>query len=196
MTAVMAHFARDEGIDLKLQLIIVPATDMRYCLRTRELNPTTCPYESVLLYHDAPWGPLGREQWFLKYWLGDDDGKDFLLFFSYRSCGIEFVLIKLATQERILTQEWICTPVLAPSFKNLAPAHIITAEFDLERDEGEYYGRLMQQAGNEVTMKRYPGVPHAFGHYNHPERGLSQSFVYIEDTSRILREVHFGKSGE
>jgi hypothetical protein len=49
--------------------------------------------------------------------------------------------------------------VLAPSFKNLAKAHIITAEFDLERDEGEYYGRLMREAGNEVTMKRYPGVP-------------------------------------
>ncbi|OQD79653.1 hypothetical protein PENANT_c046G08060 [Penicillium antarcticum] len=75
MTAVLGHFARDAGIDLKLQLIIVPATDMRYCLRKRELNETTCPYESVLLYHDVPWGPLGREQWFLKYWLGDDDGK-------------------------------------------------------------------------------------------------------------------------
>ena len=95
-----------------------------------------------------------------------------------------------ATQEIILTKEWICTPVLAPSFKNLAKAHIITAEFDLERDEGEYYGRLMREAGNEVTMKRYPGVPHAFGHFNHPERGLSQSFVYIDDTSRILRQVH------
>jgi acetyl esterase/lipase len=79
MTAVLGHFARDEGIDLKLQLIIVPATDMRYCLRTRDLNEDTCPYESVLLYHDAPWGPLEREQWFLKYWLGDDDGTIFLL---------------------------------------------------------------------------------------------------------------------
>jgi len=77
MTAVMAHFARDEGIGLKLQLIIVPATDMRYCLRNRELNDTICPYKSVQLYHNVPWGPLEREQWFLKYWLGDDDGKIF-----------------------------------------------------------------------------------------------------------------------
>jgi acetyl esterase/lipase len=99
-------------------------------------------------------------------------------------------------QESILTKDWICTPVLAPSFENLAKAHIITAEFDLERDEGEFYGLLMQNAGNDVTMKRYPGMPHAFAHYNHPERGLSQSFVYIEDTSRLLREVHFGKRGE
>ena len=88
MTAVMAHFARDEGIDLKLQLIIVPATDMRYCLKTRELNEVTCPYESVLLYRDAPWGPLGREQWFLKYWLGDETASHPFLFFllSISSC--------------------------------------------------------------------------------------------------------------
>lgn len=75
MSAVMAHMARDEGIDLKLQLLVVPATDMRYCLRSRPLTQENCPYESVHLYHDAPWGPLGREQWFLKYWLGDDDGR-------------------------------------------------------------------------------------------------------------------------
>jgi acetyl esterase/lipase len=100
----------------------------------------------------------------------------------------------LDKQEKILTQDWICTPVLAPSFENLARAHIITAEFDLERDEGEFYGALMREAGNEVTIKRYTGVPHAFGHYNHPHRWLSQSFAYIEDTSKILREVHFGKA--
>lgn len=74
MSAVLAHFARDEGVDLRLQLMIVPATDMRYCLKNHTLEKTTCPYESVLLYQDVPWGPLCREQWFLKYWLGDDNG--------------------------------------------------------------------------------------------------------------------------
>lgn len=83
--------------------------------------------------------------------------------------------------------------MLAPSFKNLAPAHIITAEFDLERDEGEYYGELLRQAGNEVSIKRYKGMPHAFGHYNHPERGLKKSFEFIEDTSTLLRRVHYSK---
>lgn len=71
----MAHFARDEGVNLKLQLLVVPATDMRYCLRHLTLDNTTCPYQSVLSYHDVPWGPLAREQWFLKYWLGENDGK-------------------------------------------------------------------------------------------------------------------------
>lgn len=94
-------------------------------------------------------------------------------------------------QEKALNN-WICTPVLAPSFENLPPAHIITAEFDLERDEGEYYGELLRKAGNKVTLKRYTGMPHAFGHYNHPERGLKKSFEYIEDTSRILQSAHYG----
>lgn len=42
-------------------------------------------------------------------------------------------------------------------------------------------------------MKRYAGMPHAFAHYNHPERGLKKSFEYIEDTSRILRDVHYSE---
>ncbi|KAJ8117657.1 hypothetical protein OPT61_g1204 [Boeremia exigua] len=131
MSAVLAHFARDEGIELKLHMMIVPATDMRYCEKGLKLDRSNCPYPSVHLFHDVPWGPLGREQWFLKYWLGDD-----------------------AAEQRKALNNWICTPVLAPSFKNLAPAHIITAEFDLERDEGEFYGELLRKGGNQVTVKR------------------------------------------
>lgn len=74
MAGVLAHFARDEGVELKLHLMVVPATDMRYCLKGLELGDAGCAYESVLKYHDAPWGPLGREKWFVKYWLGDDVG--------------------------------------------------------------------------------------------------------------------------
>lgn len=82
--------------------------------------------------------------------------------------------------------------MIAPNFKDLPRAHIITAEFDLERDEGEEYGLKMLAAGNQVTMKRYQGVPHAFAHYNHPQRGLAKSFEYIEDTAELLRSTHFG----
>ncbi|KAF7554207.1 hypothetical protein G7Z17_g3068 [Cylindrodendrum hubeiense] len=169
MSAVLAHFARDEGVDIKLHMMIVPATDMRYCsTKIKELTPENCPYESARLFADLPWGPLGREQWFLKYWLGEDPDE----------------------QERALNT-WILTPVLAPNMKNLPPAHIVTAEFDLERDEGEFYGQMLQDSGNSVTMKRYAGSPHAFAHYNHPTRGLKTSFEFIEDTSKLLRDVHY-----
>ena len=77
MSAVLAHFARDEGIDIKLHLMIVPATDMRYCSKKiKELKQDNCPYESARLFKDLPWGGLGREQWFLNYWLGEDPGND------------------------------------------------------------------------------------------------------------------------
>ncbi|THC90848.1 hypothetical protein EYZ11_009700 [Aspergillus tanneri] len=45
-----------------------------------------------------------------------------------------------------------------------ASAHIVTAEFDVKRDEGIYYGELLREAGNQVTMKTYAGVRHAFPH--------------------------------
>jgi acetyl esterase/lipase len=105
----------------------------------------------------------------------------------------ESELTEIIEEQRKALNNWICTPVLAPSFKDLAPAHIITAEFDLERDEGEFYGELLRKGGNEVTMKRYTGMPHAFGHFNHPERGLKMSFEYVEDTSRLLHHVHYTK---
>lgn len=85
------------------------------------------------------------------------------------------------------------TPILAPSFENLAPAFIVTAEFDVERDEGEYYGELLKKAGNTVIAKRYLGVPHAFAHYNCPEKGLSKAQEYIVDTCSVLKKAHAGE---
>ncbi|KAK6849314.1 CAZyme family CE10 [Apiospora arundinis] len=169
MSAVLAHFARDEGVPIKLHLMIVPATDMRYCHRRIErLDENNCPYASARDLQDLPWSPLGREQWFLKYWLGDDD----------------------AAQDKAFNS-WIMTPMLAKSFKDLPRAHVVTAEFDLERDEGEAYAEKLREAGNKVTSKRYKGVPHAFAHFNHPERGLSKSFEFIEDTTQLLQDAHF-----
>lgn len=92
MSAVLAHFARDEGIDIKLHLMIVPATDMRYCSKkVRELNPENCPYESARLYSDLPWGPLGREQWFLKYWIGEDAGQFHPIAFRITSDSLQMI---------------------------------------------------------------------------------------------------------
>ena len=87
MSAVLAHFARDEAIDIKLHLMIVPATDMRYCsLNLKELTPDNCPYESARLFQNLKWSPLGREQWFLKYWLGEDPGMLLLEIEWYLAC--------------------------------------------------------------------------------------------------------------
>ena len=60
-TALLAHFARDEGIPLELQTIVVPVTDVRYCKKGLKLDTLNRPYQSVHLFHDVPWGPSGSQ---------------------------------------------------------------------------------------------------------------------------------------
>ncbi|HLK27238.1 MAG TPA: alpha/beta hydrolase [Puia sp.] len=50
--------------------------------------------------------------------------------------------------------------------KDLPPALIQVAENDILRDEGEAYGRKLEQAGVEVLSVRYNGVIHDFGLLN------------------------------
>ena len=50
--------------------------------------------------------------------------------------------------------------------KGLPPALIQVAENDVLRDEGEAYGRKLDEAGVEVTTVRYNGMVHDFGLLN------------------------------
>jgi acetyl esterase len=50
--------------------------------------------------------------------------------------------------------------------KGLPPALIQVAENDILRDEGEAYGRKLDEAGVEVTTLRYDGMIHDFGLLN------------------------------
>ena len=50
--------------------------------------------------------------------------------------------------------------------KGLPPALIQVAENDILRDEGEAYGRKLDEAGVDVTTVRYNGVIHDFGLLN------------------------------
>ncbi len=54
------------------------------------------------------------------------------------------------------------SPILATSLANLPPALIITAEYDPLHDDGELYGKRLQESGVPTTVTRYDGMIHDF----------------------------------
>ena len=53
-------------------------------------------------------------------------------------------------------------PTQATSFKNLASAIVITAQYDPLLSDGEKYAQLLKRDGIEVSYTEYPGMIHGF----------------------------------
>ncbi|MGQ0620927.1 MAG: alpha/beta hydrolase [Panacagrimonas sp.] len=81
------------------------------------------------------------------------------------------------------------SPAFATSLAGLAPALVITAEFDPLRDEGEAYGDAMRKAGVDVTVSRYDGAIHAFfsffGIMEPGRRAVDEAIRWLREQFRV-----------
>jgi acetyl esterase len=86
----------------------------------------------------------------------------------------------------------LLSPFYAESFTGLPPAHVITAEFDPLRDEGEAYAEKLRAAGVPVTCTRYKGMIHAFFSL---DGILDQGKKAIDEAAAALRAAFSKKAG-
>lgn len=80
------------------------------------------------------------------------------------------------------------TPALAETLANLPPTHVVTAEYDILRDEAEAFAERLQAAGVPTTHRRYDGMLHAFLHFT---GAIECGREGMKDVAAVLREfVH------
>lgn len=58
--------------------------------------------------------------------------------------------------------DWRMSPLRAPDLSGVAPATVVTAEYDPLRDQGEAYGRRLQEAGVPTEILRADGLFHGY----------------------------------
>jgi acetyl esterase len=92
------------------------------------------------------------------------------------------------TRGDIDATDWRISPLRVRDVRGVAPALVLTAQYDPLRDEGEAYARRLAEAGVTVQKLRYDGMIHAFF-------GLSAAFDASRDAidrSRTALRRAFG----
>jgi acetyl esterase/lipase len=162
---VMAHLARDTELPLKLVCAGTPVIDDL----SQYKSAAESPFKSMQENEFAPTLNWQRLAWFDRL-KSDSLPKD--------------AAEKEAARKRV---GWYLNLLKAPNMKDLAKTVVYTAGCDPLRDEGERYAHLLVENGVEVTMKRFPGVPHPFMHM---DKDLWQASQFIDMTSREIRLAH------
>jgi acetyl esterase/lipase len=153
----LAHLARDASLPLKLIAVGTPVIDDLSQYSTAQDSPWPSMRENEF----APTLNWARLAWFDK--------------------------LKRSTMSLPDDAAWYANLLAAPSFAGLAKTVLYTAGADPLRDEGEAYARKLVENGVEVTLKRFPGVPHPFMHM---DKDLWQAREFIDMTAREIRLAH------
>ena len=83
-----------------------------------------------------------------------------------------------------------CHPSVSPcyesNFEGLAPAFILTAEFDPLVDDGNNYYQQLKGAGNSASYKQYPGLIHGFFNIPRVSPHAKQAYADIADFMKSI----------
>jgi acetyl esterase len=78
------------------------------------------------------------------------------------------------------------SPLRAESLKGVAPAVVLTCEYDPLRDEGEAYAERLAEAGVPVVCRRYDGLVHGVYRWQGKVR---RAWELIDDSAAALRSA-------
>lgn len=80
--------------------------------------------------------------------------------------------------------DWRRSPVRAESHTGVAPALVITAEYDPLRDQGAEYARILDEAGVPVTYTNYEGMTHVFFQFGPIVDGGARCVAQVAEFAR------------
>ncbi|MFC1480245.1 alpha/beta hydrolase [Candidatus Omnitrophota bacterium] len=112
---------------------------------------------------------------------------------SYQTCSEGYMLSKkwmehyrdLYVPEKATWSDPYVSPLLESDLRDLPPAVILIAEFDILHDEAETYGERLKNSGVPVVLSRYPGMIHDFLLLLPRIKASEKAF---DDISSILKE--------
>jgi acetyl esterase len=86
----------------------------------------------------------------------------------------------------------LASPLRAGDLSRLPPAHVMTAEFDPLRDEGERYARRLAEAGVAAAATRHRGAIHAASFLT---RVWAPARAWQDQAATVIRRAHQDAAG-